>query len=130
MSVRAKVFVIVLSLGVLVFVINLVRTRKLKEEFALLWLFAGVALVSAPLIMPWINELSYAVGVDYPPAFLFVLFFIFLLFILFQFSVSISRFTEQITVLTQEIALLTQRVSELETEAGQRSSSPSEGSHA
>ncbi len=119
MSIRAKVFVVLLSLGVLAFVINLVRTRKLKEEFALLWLFAGAALVIAPLTIDWLDVLAYAIGIDYPPALLFVLFFLFLLFILFQFSVSISRFTEQIKVLTQEVALLSQRVAELEQPAAE-----------
>jgi len=40
-----------------------------------------------------------------------------LLGILFQFSLRISRFTDQIKVLTQELALMSRRVEELESQA-------------
>ena len=45
MTWRARIFVALLGVAVLVYVVNLVRTRKLKEEYAILWLFAAVVLV-------------------------------------------------------------------------------------
>lgn len=111
---QTRVFVILLSMGVLLYVINLVRTRKLREEFALLWVATGILLVAAALLVDWVDALSYALGIEYPPAFLFLIAFLCLLFICFQFSVNISRLADQNKVLVQELALLVHRVEELE----------------
>ena len=115
MQFRARVFAMLLGLAVLLFVINLVRTRKLKEEFALLWLLTGVVLVLAPLVIDYLDLIARSLGIDYPPAFIFVLAIISLLLVLFQFSLRISRFSDQIKVLTQELALLRALVEERES---------------
>lgn len=122
MEFRARLFAIMLGVAVLLFVINLVRTRKLKEEFALLWLLTGIVLVLTPLFIDYLDMLAYALGIEYPPALIFVLAIISLLFVLFQFSMRISRFSDQIKVLTQELALLRTRIEVLEqgAEKGER----------
>ena len=117
MELRARLFAVVLGVVVLLFVLNLVRTKKLKEEFALLWLLTGIVLVLVPLFIDYLDMVAHALGIEYPPAFIFLLAIISLLFILFQFSMRISRFSEQIKVLTQELALLRARLEELERTA-------------
>ena len=114
MEFRARLFAIVLGVAVLLFVINLVRTKKLKEEFALLWLLTGVVLVLTPLLIDYLDMVAYALGIEYPPALIFVLAIISLLLILFQFSMRLSRFSDQVKVLTQELALLRVRLEHLE----------------
>ena len=106
MELRARLFAIALGLAVLLFVVNLVRTKKLKEEFALLWLLTAVVLVLTPLFIDYLDLIAHGLGIDYPPAFIFLLAIISLLFILFQFSMRMSQFSEQIKVLAQELALL------------------------
>jgi hypothetical protein len=113
---RTRIFIVLLSLGVLLFVINTVRTRKLREEYALFWVASAVVMVLAPLSVDLFDRISYAVGVAYPPALLFLIALICIFFILFQFSLVISRFAEQIKVLTQELALTRTRLEELEHE--------------
>jgi hypothetical protein len=114
MELRARLFAIALGIVVLLFVVNLVRTRKLKEEFALLWLLTAVVLVLAPLLIDYLDMIAHALGIEYPPAFIFVLAIICVLLVLFQFSMRISHFSEQIKVLTQELALLRARLEFLE----------------
>jgi len=114
MEIRARLFAVVLGFAVLLFVINLVRTKKLKEEFALLWLLTGIVLVLTPLFIDYLDMIAYALGIEYPPALIFVLAIISLLLVLFQFSMRISRFSEQIKVLIQELALLRVRLEDLE----------------
>jgi hypothetical protein len=114
MELRARLFAMALGIAVLLFVVNLVRTRKLKEEFALLWLLTAVVLVLAPLLIDYLDMIAHALGIEYPPAFIFVLAIICVLLVLFQFSMRISHFSEQIKVLTQEIALLRARLESLE----------------
>ena len=114
MELRARLFAALLGIAVLLLVLNLVRTRKLKEEFALLWLLTAVVLVLTPLFIDYLDMIAYALGIEYPPALIFVLAIISLLLILFQFSLRISRFSEQIKVMVQELALLRAQVEDLE----------------
>jgi len=117
MQFRARLFAFALGVVVLLLVINLVRTRKLKEEFALLWLLTAVVLVVTPLAIDYLDMVAHALGIDYPPALIFVLAIVSLLLVLFQFSMRISHFSEQIKVLIQESALLRARIEELEQTA-------------
>jgi len=120
MHLQTRIFLIVAGVIILALVLNLVRTRRLKEEFALLWLITAALCVLAPLgIVDLLDQLAYAVGIEYPPALILTIAIICLLGILFQFSMRISRFSEQIKTLTQDLALLTQRVQELERAAGE-----------
>ncbi|MGB9592537.1 MAG: DUF2304 domain-containing protein [Anaerolineae bacterium] len=116
MSLAARVLLIALGAGILVFVVNLVRTRKLKEEYAILWLFTGVVLVLLPVVIDLLDAISFALGITYPPAFIGLVAAVCILFILFQFSTSISRFSERTKVLAQEVAILKERVRRLEAE--------------
>jgi hypothetical protein len=119
MSFAARLLLMVLGVGIVLFVINLVRTRKLKEEYAILWLFTGVVLVLLPVIIDLLDAVSFALGITYPPAFIGLVAAVCVLFILFQFSTSISRFSERTKVLTQELAILRERVRRLEAELSQ-----------
>jgi len=114
METRARAFAMVIGILVSLFVINSVRTRKLKEEFALLWLLTSVVLVLTPLVIDYLDMVAYALGIEYPPALIFLLAIITLLLILFQFSLRISRFSDQIKLLVQEVAVLNARIEDLE----------------
>jgi hypothetical protein len=110
----ARIYTFLLGLATLAFVINQVRTRRLQERYALLWLLAGLGLTVAPLIIPWFDRVAYALGFDYPPALLLLLAVIALLLIIFQLSLTISRNGEQIKLLTQEVGLLRQELEALQ----------------
>lgn len=114
---RARVFAFALGVLVLLVVINLVRTKRLTEEFALLWFVTAVVLVLTPLFIDYLDMAARAIGIAYPPAMIFLLAIISLLLILFQFSMRMSRFSDQIKVLTQEVALLNARLEDLEKQA-------------
>ena len=114
MEIRARIFAMLLGIVVSLLVINAVRTRRLKEEFALLWLLTAIVLVVTPLAIDYLDMVARALGVEYPPALIFLLAIVSLLLILFQFSLRISRFSDMIKVLTQEIAILSARLEDLE----------------
>jgi len=116
MSLAARLLLIAVGIGIMVFVINLVRTRKLKEEYAILWLFTGVVLILLPVVIDVLDAVSFALGITYPPAFIGLVAAVCILFILFQFSTSISRFSDRTKVLTQEVAILKDQVRRLEAE--------------
>ena len=114
MSPRARLLLIIIGLIVLAAVINLMRTRRLKEEYALLWLVAAVTLLATPILIDPLDSIAYFLGIDYPPALFLGLGIIGLLLIIFQLTLVISKFSDQIRVLTQEVAILRSRLDRLE----------------
>jgi hypothetical protein len=109
-----QLFAALASVVLLGTVIELIRSRKLRERYALLWLAtAGVILVFAA----WrsgLHQLSEALGIAYPPNALFVLAMLFVLVLLLHFSTVISKLSDRTTLLTQKLALMEERLRELE----------------
>jgi len=124
------VYTMILGLALLVFVLNMVRTRRLQERYALLWLLAGLTLTVAPLLVPWLDQIAYAFGFAYPPALLLMLAVIGLLLLIFQLSLSIAHGNEQLKVLTQEVGLLRQELEIMKGQAEHASGMPLEPARA
>jgi hypothetical protein len=103
----------VASVGLLLVVLELIRSRRLQERYALLWLITGVVLLVLSVWRSGLNTIANWVGVTgYPPAVLFAVAVLFILLVLLDYSTVISRLSSQNTVLAQRLALLEQRVRE------------------
>ena len=101
------------SVGLLLVVLDLIRRRKLRERYALLWLATGVVLLVLSLWRSGLNTIADWFGVTgYPPAVLFAVAVLFILLVLLDYSTVISRLSDQNTVLAQQIGLLEQRLRE------------------
>jgi hypothetical protein len=98
----------------LLVVLELVRRRRLLERYALLWLAVGVMLVVLGAWRGLLTALSDAIGVAAPPNALFAVGLGFLVVLVLNFSVVISRLSDQTKVLAQRLALLEERVREQE----------------
>lgn len=109
-----QLFAALASVVLLGIIIELIRQRKLRERYALLWLAtAGVILFFAA----WrsgLHSLSDALGIAYPPNALFVLALLFVLVLLLHFSTVISKLSDRTTTLTQQLALLEERLRQVE----------------
>ncbi|MFO1463221.1 MAG: DUF2304 domain-containing protein [bacterium] len=101
-----RIMIAAFSSLVLLVIIQFVRRKKLDERQALLWVLSGIVMILAPLLIPGIDRLSRAIGIDYPPAFAFLLAFFAMFFLALQFSVSITRLTKQNRRLAERLALL------------------------
>ncbi len=103
-------FAIITALALTGLIIYLIRTRRLREEYALLWLLVGLAII---VLSAWYRALEWITGligaVD-PTSTLFIFSLIFLLVVCIHFSVIHSRMKDQIKDLTQELALLRHEV--------------------
>jgi hypothetical protein len=103
----------VASVGLLILVLELIRSRRLRERYALLWLVTGLVLLVLSLWRSGLNTIADWVGVTgYPPAVLFAVATLFILLVLLDYSQVISRLSDQNTVLAQRLALLEQRLRE------------------
>jgi hypothetical protein len=104
---------IVVSIGLFLYILFLVRNKKIKEEYSLLWLSSSLVFI---IFSIWRNGLEFfakLIGIAYPPAALFLILLLAVFLILIEFSVNISKLAEKNKVLTQELALLKKEVEDL-----------------
>ena len=96
-------------------VFELNRSRRLREQYALLWLVTGVVLVILSAWRGGLNTIAGWLGVrGYPPAVLFAVGLMFVILVLLHYSTVISRLADQNVVLAQKLALLEARLNESE----------------
>ena len=106
MSGRAHGFVAVTTLVSLYFVVRLVRRHRLKSKYSLLWLTIGLVMGTIAAFPGLLDNTSYAIGIDYPPATFLVLSVAFLFLVVVQFSWELSRLEDRTRTLAEEVALL------------------------
>jgi cell division protein FtsW (lipid II flippase) len=101
------------SFALILVVLELIRTRRLRERYALLWLLTGVVLTVLSAWRGGLNTMAGWVGIrSYPPAVLFAVGILFILAVLLHYSTVISRLSDQNVILAQRLALLEQRLRE------------------
>ena len=109
--VRVSVVGVVASVVLILVVLELVRGRRLKERYALLWLATGVVLLVLSAWRGGLNTVAGWLGVTgYPPAVLFAVATLFVLLVLLHYSTVISKLTDENVELAQRVALLEERV--------------------
>jgi hypothetical protein len=97
----------VASLGLVFVVLELIRSRRLQERYALLWLVTGIVLAVLSAWREGLNTIAGWLGIrSYPPAALFAVGILFILAVLLHYSTVISRLSAQNVVLAQKLALL------------------------
>ena len=103
---RVSVAAAIAALILLAVVFELIRSRRLQERYALLWLLTGVVIFILAVWRSLLGSVSDLVGIAYPPSALFILAAFFILMVLLHYSTVISRLSEQNTTLAQRLALL------------------------
>ena len=103
---RVTILSIVASAALLLYILEMVRRRKLREEYSILWLAGSVVILVLSLKQDWLVGLARAAGIAYPPSFLFLVGILFILLILIHFSIAISKLHQMNKKMAQEIALL------------------------
>jgi len=114
MLIKIQIIVGVLSMILLLITFELIRKKRLREEYAILWLFTGIAVLIFSLWPEFFLSQFFAKisGIFYLSAVVLICFF-FLLLIVFHFSVIISKLTGQNKDLAQRYALLEMEFKEL-----------------
>jgi hypothetical protein len=94
------------GMGMLLLIIELVRRRKLREEYSWLWLMTGSVILVLTLWFDLLKWITHLVGAVTPASTIFLFAFLFLILISLHFSVVISKLTERNKELAQRYALL------------------------
>ncbi len=115
-----RVVAIILAVAMLLGVIELVRKRKLREEYSAIWALTAVLLLALALEPRLLSLFQQAVGAVLATNALFFGALVFLMLVALQFSVHLSKLTFRIKALSQRLALLEKDLETMEKRDGQK----------
>lgn len=119
--------VTVLLLGL---VLELVRRRRLVERYALIWIFAALAMVVLAVWRGGLDWVGDRIGVADPVNGIFLIAFAVVFALLLNFSVAVSRLSEETKILAQTVSRLDAELRALRGEGARGNGSPSGGAEA
>lgn len=118
MSFRVQIVAAVAAIFVMVFILELVRGKKLREEYSILWVLAGALMLLVALWKELLFAVSRFLGVYNANSLLFFFGFIFVLIYLVHLSVKVSLLTENSKAYSQHIGLLKAEIEEMRKARG------------
>jgi hypothetical protein len=103
---RVQVVAIIVSSLLLLTVVELVRRRRLVEEYSLVWILGALGLLGLSIWRHLLDRAAALLGVYYPPSLLLMLLVMMVFVGLLWFSVVLSQQRRQIDRLIEQTAIL------------------------
>ena len=113
MTDRIHIVGLVVSLLLLGLVLELVRRRKLAEEYSFVWILFALVLVALALRRQILDVAARWLGIYYPPVVLVLVLTLMVFVTSLWFAVIVSRQRKQIERLIEETAVLSAELQEL-----------------
>jgi hypothetical protein len=117
---RTQLIVAFGALGLALIVLDLVRRRKLSEEFSLLWVGSTLVIAALGFSTPLLRWITHVLGMMFESSTVFAAGLAFATVTLLHLSVKLSRLSQEHQTLTRELALLRHEVEHLRDEGGAR----------
>ena len=122
---RVSIVAAIASAILLVVIFELIRRRRLREKYAILWLVTGVVLLVFSLWRSGLDTIAGFANVSYAPAILFAIGALFILVVLLHYATVISKLADQNLALAQRLAILELRLRSPAPASGEDTSSSS-----
>ena len=126
---RQKMFALAIGIAIFFSILEMVRRRKLREEYSWLWLATGCGIIVLVLWYDLLVIVTEFIGAMVPTTTLFLFGVVFLMLIALHYSVKISTLTDQVERLAQEMAILREQYDERWTRYTQGSAEHEQGRH-
>lgn len=107
---RVERVAIVISIILILIVLDLVRRKRLRERYSLIWIFVVVGMTALVVWERLLLGITSLIGAVDPSSTLFLLGILFALVILLHLSIKISDFSTQLRILAKEVAMLNAQV--------------------
>lgn len=101
-----RIILIIGSLGFFIFIMNMVRTKKLELKYALTWILTSLSFVLLSFFPEILYFIAAVMHIELPVNALYLCVIFLLLMIVFTLTVAVSRQALRIKTLVQEIGLL------------------------
>jgi hypothetical protein len=113
MNNNAQIVAVVINAGLLLLVIELVRRRRLAEEYSFIWLFCAASMLSLAAFRRLLDRVAGWLDVYYPPSLLLMVLGLFVFGAALYFSVVLSDQRKSIIRLTEDTAILRAQIGDL-----------------
>ncbi len=106
MPLQQKIFAISISIILFIIIIDLVRRRKLREEYSWIWLITGIVVIILAVWYDLLRVITEIIGAVLPTTTLFLFSLIFLMVINLYYATKISNLHGQVKDLAQYVAII------------------------
>jgi hypothetical protein len=106
MTQHQKIFALIVGVSIFIVILEMVRRRRLEEEYSFLWLIVGLGIVILVLwegLLEWITNL---IGATAQTTTIFIFGFVILILINLHFSIKITKLSRQVKEIAQQVAIL------------------------
>lgn len=118
-----------LALAIVALVVEMLRRKKLREKYAVLWLVVGVATLVLAAFPRLLNIVAEFVGVQLPSNLLFTMSILMLLGVCLHLSWEISVVEDETRTLAEEVAILRAQVESLSAAQTPHAAARANGKH-
>jgi uncharacterized membrane protein YgdD (TMEM256/DUF423 family) len=118
MTSRQQAFALIASVALLVFIVEMVRRRKLREEYSWLWIVTGAVIFVLSIWYSALLFVTHLIGAIAPVSTLFLFGILFLVLTNIYYSIKISTLTTKVKNLAQRLAIVDGYVKELRERGG------------
>lgn len=94
------------GLALLVVLVNLLRRRRLREKYAVLWIATGLVIVPLALFPKLLDAVARMLGIASGVSLVMFLGILFLLVVCVHLSWEVNRLEEETRTLAEEVALI------------------------
>ena len=122
---RIRVLMGGVSIGVLLITLLAIRSYKLREKYAVLWLATAIMITLAAFFPQAVDLTRQWFGMQYVTSVVAVV-FVFLILVSFHFSIALSALNDKAAATASRCAILEARLQELERRMGAAPAAPGE----
>ena len=119
---RIQVVALTVSIVLLLIVLELVRRRKITEEYSFIWILSSLLLLAVSIRREILDAAARWLGIYYPPILLVMVLIVIVFAASLGFSIIVSRQRQQIERLIEETAILSAELRDLRDETDRRDS--------
>ena len=102
----SNIFFLILAVCISIVVIAQVRTRKMHEKYAFLWLSVSAVIIVLGAFPNILNGITTVVGIATPVNLLFLLSIMLLIGVCLHLTLELTSMSEKMRILAEELAIL------------------------
>jgi hypothetical protein len=106
MTLHQKIFALIVGVSIFIVILEMVRRRRLEEEYSFLWLIVGLGIVILVLWEGLLERLTNLIGATAQTTTIFIFGFVILILINLHFSIKITKLSRQVKEIAQQVAIL------------------------
>lgn len=123
----ALIMGLIVVVAILIYVFEMLRTQKLREKYAILWIIIGIGTLILCVFPQMLDQASSLLGIQVPANLLFIMTLILLVGVCLHLSHEQSQAEDEVRILAEEVAILRSDLQDLRGLGTARSPRPAAG---